>query len=246
MIVNNPTYNSLPEQVEQNRKDIEEIKSSHLIDVDDELSTQSTNAVQNKVITEALDTEEFERKQADNDLDTGKVAKSNTSNILYGTNNDGEQTTYGIGTASGNIPKYDADARLQSSSPSGNTDVANKQYVDNLVNPTQWQDATPNTTTLYSGSCKYCKVGKIVFCYIDNVVINSGISGGGSGAVELFSGLPTTNQAIVFILPAQNSIEGCDLRCILNNATISLHWSPETSFGDANNHHNLIFSYVEA
>lgn len=69
MIINNPRYNSLPEQVEQNRKDIEEIKQSHLVDVDDELSTQSTNAVQNKVITEALNTEEFERKQADEDLE---------------------------------------------------------------------------------------------------------------------------------------------------------------------------------
>lgn len=76
MIINNPKYNSLPEQVEQNRKDIQQIKDSHLVDVDDELSTQSTNPVQNKIITEALETEEFERKQGDETLDTTKQNKN--------------------------------------------------------------------------------------------------------------------------------------------------------------------------
>mgnify|MGYP003288257556 CR=1 FL=1 len=119
-----------------------------------------------------------------------------------------------------------------------------KKFNDN--NPTAWQTATPNTTTLYSGTCKYCKVGKIVFCYIDNVVINSGISGGGSDQVILFSDLPTTNNSMVFILPAYYTSEGKDIRCILTGNHIALHWSAEQSFGDTGNHHNLIFSYVEA
>ena len=55
MNIVNPKFNSLPEQVEQNRKDIEEIKETVVVNMDDHLSTTSTNAVQNKVITLALD-----------------------------------------------------------------------------------------------------------------------------------------------------------------------------------------------
>lgn len=201
--------NTLRQQVDENTENIKKIAESHLVDVDDELSTTSTNAVQNKIITEALQTEEFERKQADEDLENADIILQN--------NIDAET-----------LARQQADQNLQ-----------------NQLTPGIWQLATPNTTTLHSGSCKYCKVGKIVFCYIDTVVINSGISGGGSGVVELFTGLPATNHGIVFILPAYFAKTGADIRCYLNNGTISLHWSSEESFGDVGNHHNLIFSYVE-
>jgi len=231
MIINNPSYNSLPEQVEQNRKDIEEIKESHLVDVDDELSTQSTNAVQNKVITEALDTEEFERKQADNDLDTGKVAKSNTSNILYGTDNDGQQTTYGIGTASGNIPKYDADARLQSASPNGNNDVANKQYVDNLTIPAENTYGTFNTDYVSQGTCTIQRVGKIVVVKVDGMKVDANTP---THEALLISGLPKPKDFFTAVMfPSMNNTF---LRTQLiqsgNEGVIRTHYTSNSAYGD--------------
>lgn len=54
-LITNPKYNTLPQQVQQNKKDIEDIKASSLLNVDTELSTTSTNAVQNKAIALALE-----------------------------------------------------------------------------------------------------------------------------------------------------------------------------------------------
>lgn len=158
MIVNNPKYNSLPEQVEQNRKDIEEIKSSHLIDVDDELSTQSTNAVQNKVITEALNTEEFERKQTDENLDNNKLDKTTSNNVLYATNGSGEQTTVPYGTSEdvqGTIVQRDENCDvLVPDTPTDDNGATSKIYVDGLNNKGYliMDTYNGNDDTTYSGT----------------------------------------------------------------------------------------------
>lgn len=65
----------------------------------------------------------------------GKVSKSTSPNVLYGTNGTGNQTTYGISN-SGNantVALRDANGRMKVANPSANDDVANKNYVDNAV-----------------------------------------------------------------------------------------------------------------
>lgn len=52
----NPQYLNLPQQVQRNKNDIEQLKTDFIHQqIDDDLSLTSTNAVQNKVITQALD-----------------------------------------------------------------------------------------------------------------------------------------------------------------------------------------------
>lgn len=118
--------------------------------------------------------------------------------------------------------------------------------IQNQLTPTAWQFATPNADAVQQGTCEFCKVGKIVHCYIDNFVIKSGVSGTGSGLVNLFTGLPTSNHTIIFIIPDQVSNSSNAIRAKLDGGTISLHWSDTASFGNTGVHHNLIFSYVEA
>lgn len=192
-----------------------------------------------------------------------KVDKTTSTNKIYATDNSGNQTTKSIMKLSSvdalgweygeNHTKIPELSTLAYWNGAYEQQLSNLQYCKDgeiapksMVTPTAWQSATPNTTTLYSGTCEFCKVGKIVYCYIDNLVINSGISGGGSGVVELFTGLPTTNKTIIFILPQQTGGNGNDIRCKLDGGTISLHWSDTASFGNIGIHHNMIFSYVEA
>lgn len=52
--INDKTYRNLPEQVKKNTDDIAELQTRPAIEVDDELSSESENPVQNKVITDAL------------------------------------------------------------------------------------------------------------------------------------------------------------------------------------------------
>lgn len=52
----NPKYLNLPQQVQKNKNDIEELKERYIDNIiDDELSLTSKHAVQNKIITQALD-----------------------------------------------------------------------------------------------------------------------------------------------------------------------------------------------
>lgn len=52
--INDKTYRNLPEQVQKNADDIAELQTRQAIEIDDELSSESENPVQNKVITDAL------------------------------------------------------------------------------------------------------------------------------------------------------------------------------------------------
>jgi predicted nucleic acid-binding Zn-ribbon protein len=61
-------------------------------------------------------------------INSGYLQKVSAANILYGTNGSGGQQNYLIGT---DIPKYNG-GKLTSALPSGSSDVANKQYVDNM------------------------------------------------------------------------------------------------------------------
>lgn len=70
-------------------------------------------------------------------LDSGKVTKSSSNLIVYGTDNTGTQTTYGIiNTATANtIVKRDASGNFQVNDPTANSHPASKQYVDEVAAP---------------------------------------------------------------------------------------------------------------
>lgn len=210
MIIMNPKYNSLPGQVEKNKDDIQKIDETHLIDVDDELSTQSTNPVQNKIITGALDTEEFERKQADEDLTNGKLSKVTNQNVVYATNVSGEQTTVPYTPSKdvqGTIVQRDENRDvLVPSSPTGNNSATSKSYVDSLTKPTTWQSLTRNDTNTASGSVgRYFQIGKLVVVYLRvNTTADCPDNAG-----TLFTGLPapqlTSLQWNEFVLALSGS-----------------------------------------
>ena len=64
------------------------------------------------------------------------VNKTNVANQVYGTDNNGDQTTYDVANASnvgGAIAQYDSSGRLKSATPSIIDDVANKGYVDDVI-----------------------------------------------------------------------------------------------------------------
>lgn len=114
--------------IENERKVYEAGKSAGgTLTLDTELSLTSENAVQNKVITEALD---------------GKVEKLSFSSEsgqykVYAVNNKGEQTgilarNNGVSTFA--IPMWDGGGRLVTNAPSSNLQCANKQYVDDKFN----------------------------------------------------------------------------------------------------------------
>lgn len=68
--------------------------------------------------------------QAISNLNTGKVDKVSTANKVYGTDINGNQVEYTVGLAAQNIPLRNGNGRLVSPTPSGDTEVTNKQYVD--------------------------------------------------------------------------------------------------------------------
>lgn len=65
-----------------------------------------------------------------------KVDKTSSVNKVYGTDSNGDQTTYNVANASnvgGAIAKYDSSGRLKSATPSQSDDAANKGYVDGVI-----------------------------------------------------------------------------------------------------------------
>lgn len=65
-----------------------------------------------------------------------KLDKSNSSNVVYVNDSSGNPTTLSMSTSgsAGAIARYNNSGVLYTSTPSANTDAANKQYVDNSVN----------------------------------------------------------------------------------------------------------------
>ena len=64
------------------------------------------------------------------------VEKTSSINKVYGTDSNGDQTTYTVANSSstgGAIALYDANGRLKAATPNANDDVANKKYVDDAI-----------------------------------------------------------------------------------------------------------------
>lgn len=78
--------NDLRQQVEENTENIKKINERIITEIDSELSTTSTNAVQNRVITNALNSEQTARQQADNTLQTNieneELSRQNADDAL--------------------------------------------------------------------------------------------------------------------------------------------------------------------
>ena len=73
-----------------------------------------------------------------NDLENNKVDKvtsTSSNNRVYGVTASGKQTTYNISVSPNNdaLARFGTNGVLQSNSPINNTDVTNKEYVDNLA-----------------------------------------------------------------------------------------------------------------
>ena len=86
---------------------------------DSELDDESENPVQNKVVTEALN---------------GKVSKTDSQSVVYGTNASGEQIyiEYSDDTTSNAIVKRSGSQVKVPQAPVTDTDATSKHYVDNL------------------------------------------------------------------------------------------------------------------
>lgn len=65
-------------------------------------------------------------------IDSGKVDKSNLTYRLYGTDGNGQDRMYNIANvpAVSAIAQFDSNKNIRTSTPVGQTDCANKQYVD--------------------------------------------------------------------------------------------------------------------
>ena len=73
-----------------------------------------------------------------NDLENNKLDKvtsTSSNNRVYGVTASGKQTTYNISVSPNNdaLARFGTNGVLQSNSPINNTDVTNKEYVDNLA-----------------------------------------------------------------------------------------------------------------
>lgn len=153
-----------------------------------------------------------------------KVSKTSTASQVYATDGSGNQTTYTLGTSSGNIPKYDSNARLQSASPSANTDVANKQYVDGKF-PTNFGYATPNSTYIKSGQCQYIQYGKIVLVYINAVQFKNVRQ---EHDAVIFSGLPTCPWGVQINLTAWGNTITARYCMVAGTGNMANYWSAFT------------------
>ena len=76
----------------------------------------------------------FYNKTETDALLADKVDKTNTSNQVYGTDGDGEQTSFDVDTYSGNVVRRNDDGDVVvPSNPSSNTSATSKNYVDTQI-----------------------------------------------------------------------------------------------------------------
>lgn len=86
-------------------------------------------------LTTNLNTEINDRQTSFNNLNNNKVSKINTTTYtgqrLYTTIDETAGVKYGVDPEAWQIPQFTADGKLKSQTPTEDTDVANKNYVDN-------------------------------------------------------------------------------------------------------------------
>lgn len=189
------------------------------ITVDDALSSTSTNPVQNKVINSALG---------------NKVDKTSNANKVYGTDSSGNQTNIDYSSSQTNsankiVQRDNNRDVLVPSTPTSNNGATSKSYVDGLTTPTQWQNATLNSTYISNGTCRYCVVGKIVIVQMwDILFTQSAVDNfGGSNNLIAISGLPNGYAGLVSLSTAQNNIIGLNV----DNGNMSSWYSSPLNTG---------------
>lgn len=104
-----------------------------------------------------------------------KVDKTSSTNKVYGTDSNGDQTTlpYANSSSTANaIAQYDANGRLKSAAPSADDDVANKKYVSDNYQTKLTFDNTPTQSSnnpVTSGGVYTALAGKQDNLTFDNV-----------------------------------------------------------------------------
>ena len=98
------------------------------------LNSGVTSSVVGQVTTNKNDITELQQKNASQDTAIqGKVEKVSTTNVLYGTNDSGLQTTVpysSSNTLANTIVQRDESGRVKVADPNDASDAANKSYVD--------------------------------------------------------------------------------------------------------------------
>lgn len=137
--------------------------------------------------------------QAISNLNAGKVDKVSTANRVYGTDSNGDQTSYALANASnvGNaVAKYDTAGRLKAYTPNANDDVANKKYVDDadaLKQDALTFDTTPtqnSTNPVTSGGVYNATNREFIEAYTQNEIkltANTWTNVGGIAGLTVFN-----------------------------------------------------------
>lgn len=116
--------------------------------------------------------------------------------------------------------------------------------TDDIPTPTSMQTATVSTNNVQTGYCKYCKIGKVVWVIINELVVKSGTN---THNALMFSGLPIPKESFVFEVPSYSNKENYDLRLrVSSGGDIVTNYSKTTSFGDTTDGHDTVFCYIEA
>lgn len=170
-----------------------------------------------------------------------KVDKTSNTNKIYGTTGGGKQTLLSYGDVGYAIPQRDVNGQITvPTTPTGVLHATSKSYVDNLTTPTQWRNATLNSTYISSGNCRYCVVGKIVIVQMWDIRFTQTAVNNFSGGDNLvaISGLPTGYAGLVNVCTGSQNI----ITLNVNNGNITNWYSAPTS---ASNYYNANFTYIK-
>lgn len=160
------------------------------------------------------------------DIDN-KVDKTTTASQVYGTDINGNQTSLGyskLAVGSSIVQRKNDGQITVAPTPSANTDATSKSYVDGLF-PTQFTNATANSTYVKSGRCKYIQIGKIVIVYIDGVQFKNVRQ---EHNAVIFSNLPTCVNGCQINLTSWGNNVTARYTMVENAGNIANYWSAFT------------------
>ena len=110
--------------------------------------------------------------------------------------------------------------------------------LDTKINPSNWTEATLNSTTMSQGGVYYVRIGNLIVIDLEDLIASRNLS---SGSV-IATGFPNANRAINFMITrATDSDSVC--RVQINTSGQLVVWYDTMSSGSGNNYYGQV-TYV--